>query len=121
MTITSWWASRRYWRARRATTRLPQPWCISARRNNRRMATPVSRSRARSIALGLMLASPLGVSTSSAADFYQGKQIRLILGFPAGNDYDLGARLLVKYLVRYIPGQPTIIVQNLPQAASVAA
>jgi tripartite-type tricarboxylate transporter receptor subunit TctC len=54
-------------------------------------------------------------------DFYKDKQIHLVVGFPAGNDYDLGARLLVKYLPKYLPGQPTIIVQNMPQAASVAA
>jgi tripartite-type tricarboxylate transporter receptor subunit TctC len=56
-----------------------------------------------------------------ADDFYKGKQIRLIAGFPPGNDYDLGARLLAKYLPKYIPGQPSIIVQNMPQAASVVA
>jgi tripartite-type tricarboxylate transporter receptor subunit TctC len=60
-------------------------------------------------------------SSAHADDFYRGKQIRLIAGFPAGNDYDLGARLLVKYLPKYIPGQPIIIVQNMPQAASVVA
>jgi tripartite-type tricarboxylate transporter receptor subunit TctC len=60
-------------------------------------------------------------SLAHADDFYKGKQIRLIAGFPAGNDYDLGARLLVKYLPKHIPGQPTIIVQNMPQAASVVA
>jgi tripartite-type tricarboxylate transporter receptor subunit TctC len=69
------------------------------------------------IALCLLLAA----SGVHAEDFYKNKQLRLIAGFPAGNDYDLGARLLVKYLPRYIPGQPSIIVQNLPQAASVAA
>ena len=63
----------------------------------------------------------LGASGASAQDFYKDKQIRLIAGFPAGNDYDLGARLLVKYLSKYIPGEPNIIVQNMPQAASVAA
>jgi tripartite-type tricarboxylate transporter receptor subunit TctC len=60
-------------------------------------------------------------SAAHAENFYKGNQIRLIAGFPAGNDYDLGARLLVKYLPKYIPGQPTIIVQNMPQAASVVA
>ncbi len=63
----------------------------------------------------------LGISSANADDFYRGKQLRLIVGFPAGNDYDLGARFLVKYLPKYIPGQPSIIVQNMPQAASVAA
>lgn len=79
-----------------------------------------SRAGAALLVAGLWL-SAAGAPGANAADFYQGKQIRLILGFPAGNDYDLGARLLSKYLVKYIPGQPTIIPQNLPQAASVAA
>ncbi len=73
------------------------------------------------IALCLLLFAPCGASDAKAQDFYKDKQVRLIAGFPAGNDYDLGARLLVKYLPKYIPGQPTIIVQNMPQAASVAA
>jgi tripartite-type tricarboxylate transporter receptor subunit TctC len=54
-------------------------------------------------------------------DFYRGKQIRLISGHPVGGDYDIGARVLAKYLPRYIPGQPGVIVQNMPQAASIAA
>jgi tripartite-type tricarboxylate transporter receptor subunit TctC len=73
--------------------------------------------RAAAIVLGLLIAA----SGAHAEDFYKNKQLRLIAGFPAGNDYDLGARLLVKYLPKYIPGEPGIIVQNLPQAASVAA
>src|SRR6202167_2616777 len=73
------------------------------------------------LALFLLLAVSFGASAQSAADFYKNKQLRLILGFPAGNDYDLGARLLVKYLTKYIPGEPSSIVQNMPQAASVAA
>src|ERR1700689_1633510 len=72
-------------------------------------------------ALALLIAASFGVSGASAEDFYKNKQLRLIAGFPPGNDYDLGARLLVKYLPKYIPGEPGIIVQNLPQAASVVA
>lgn len=73
--------------------------------------------RAAAIALALLLAA----AGAHAEDFYKNKQLRLIAGFPPGNDYDLGARLLIEYLPKYIPGQPSIIVQNLPQAASVAA
>src|ERR1700686_4046994 len=73
------------------------------------------------IALALLIVASFCISGASAEDFYRNKQIRLIAGFPAGNDYDLGARVLVKYLPKYIPGQPSIIVQNMPQAASVAA
>ncbi len=54
-------------------------------------------------------------------DFYKGKQIRMIVGHPAGGDYDLGGRLLAKYIGGHIPGKPTIAVQNMPGAASVVA
>jgi tripartite-type tricarboxylate transporter receptor subunit TctC len=57
----------------------------------------------------------------SGADFYRNKQIRMIVGFGAGNEYDIGARLLARYWVKHIPGNPTIIIQNMPQAASLVA
>jgi tripartite-type tricarboxylate transporter receptor subunit TctC len=53
--------------------------------------------------------------------FYKNKQIRMIIGHPVGNDYDLGGRLLARYLAKHIPGEPAIIVQNMPAAASVPA
>jgi tripartite-type tricarboxylate transporter receptor subunit TctC len=56
-----------------------------------------------------------------AADHYKGKQIRLIVGHGVGADYDIGARLLAKHLARHVPGQPTIIVQNMPGAGSTIA
>src|SRR6185436_6002235 len=55
------------------------------------------------------------------ADFYRGKQVRMIVGHPVGGDYDLGARLLAKYLPRHLAGNPVIVVQNLPTAASIQA
>jgi len=56
-----------------------------------------------------------------AADYYRGKQIRMIVGHPVGNDYDLGGRFLAKYLTKYIAGNPLIVVSNMPAASSVAA
>jgi tripartite-type tricarboxylate transporter receptor subunit TctC len=56
-----------------------------------------------------------------APEFYRGKQVRLIVGHPVGNDHDVGGRLLARYLGRHIPGQPAVIVQNMTAAASVAA
>jgi tripartite-type tricarboxylate transporter receptor subunit TctC len=72
-------------------------------------------------AIPLALSLAFGAAGQSAEDFYKNKQLRLVVGFPAGNDYDLGARLLVKYLTKYTPGHPGIIVQNQPQAASIVA
>ena len=70
-------------------------------------------------AIGLAVGIPAGALGQD--DFYKGKQIRLISGHPVGGDYDVGARLLAKHLARHIPGQPMIVVQNMPAAASVAA
>jgi len=70
------------------------------------------------LSLGYLFAA---AHAQSAPDFYKGRQIQLIVGYEAGNDYDLGARMLARYLPRHIPGQPTIIVQNMPQAAGVVA
>ncbi len=67
---------------------------------------------------GLALLSFAGNATAQApADFYKGKQIRLVVGNAAGGDYDLGARLLARYMPRHMPGAPTMIVQNMPGAS----
>jgi tripartite-type tricarboxylate transporter receptor subunit TctC len=70
------------------------------------------------LCIGLASTAAFG---QTASDFYKGKQIRLVSGHPVGGDYDVGARFLAKHLQRHIPGQPSIVVQNMPAAASVAA
>src|SRR6185503_15772773 len=55
------------------------------------------------------------------ANFYQGKTIRIVIGSSTGGGYDLWARVLARYYGKYIPGNPTIIVQNMPGAASIVA
>jgi tripartite-type tricarboxylate transporter receptor subunit TctC len=57
----------------------------------------------------------------SAAEFYAGKQITLIVGASTGGGYDTQARLVARHLGKHIPGNPTIIVQNMPAAGSLAA
>jgi tripartite-type tricarboxylate transporter receptor subunit TctC len=58
---------------------------------------------------------------AQAPDFYKGRQVRMIIGHPVGGDYDVGGRVLAKYLPRHIPGNPTLVVQNMPQASSIVA
>ena len=53
--------------------------------------------------------------------FYKGKTIRVIVGFTPGGFYDRWARLLARYMPKYIPGNPEMIVQNMPGASSVIA
>jgi tripartite-type tricarboxylate transporter receptor subunit TctC len=54
-------------------------------------------------------------------DFYKGKTIRIIVGSTAGGFYDRWGRLFARYMGKYIPGHPEIIVQNMPGAGSVIA
>src|SRR5471032_887369 len=57
-----------------------------------------------------------------AADaYYKDKQIRLIVGSAPGGGYDAYGRLLAQYMKQHIPGNPTIIVQNMPGAGSLVA
>ena len=63
----------------------------------------------------------LGAPPVAADDFYAGKQITYIVGAGVGGGYDLQARVTARHLARHIPGNPAIIVQNMPAAGSIAA
>ena len=54
-----------------------------------------------------------------AAPYYEGKVIKLVVAFPPGGGYDRMARILVKSLPKYIPGKPTIIIENMPGASGM--
>src|SRR5215213_9839305 len=62
-----------------------------------------------------------GAEAQTAQEFYKGRPLTLVVGYEVGNDYDIGARLLAKHLPKQLPGQPTIVVQNMPQAAALAS
>jgi tripartite-type tricarboxylate transporter receptor subunit TctC len=70
-------------------------------------------------ALFFLLASSSGLRAQ--ATFYHGKSLKLIVGSPAGSNYDQYGRLLAPYLGKYIPGNPSVIVQNMGGAGSVIA
>ena len=55
------------------------------------------------------------------ADFYRGKTVRIIVGFSAGGGYDQYSRLIARHISRYIPGNPAVIVDNMPGAGSIVA
>jgi tripartite-type tricarboxylate transporter receptor subunit TctC len=68
----------------------------------------------------LLCAQVLATAPAGAqASFYQGKQINLIVGSGTGGGYDSYARLVARHLGRHIPGEPTVIVQNMPGAGSL--
>ena len=67
--------------------------------------------------VALAAASPVRAQ-DAVAQFYKGKQITLYVGSTAGGGYDTYARLLARKFSSYIPGNPTIVVQNMPGAGS---
>ena len=58
---------------------------------------------------------------STAEEFYKGKTIRFVVGFAAGGGYDLAARVVGRHMGKHIPGNPTIIVENMTGAGSLIA
>ena len=57
----------------------------------------------------------------SISAFYEGKTIRIVVGFSPGGGFDVYARTLARHLPPHIPGNPTVIVQNMPGAGSLIA
>jgi tripartite-type tricarboxylate transporter receptor subunit TctC len=73
------------------------------------------------VALALIfLPAPLRAA-DSVADFYRGKNLEFTIGYPPGSGYDVYGRALARHLGGHIPGEPTVVVQNMPGAGSLKA
>src|SRR5215510_1846184 len=70
------------------------------------------------VCLAIVFNVPIARAQDVAA-FYRGKQLRFVVGSSVGGAYDLYARALARQIVHYIPGNPTIIVQNQPAAGGM--
>jgi len=77
----------------------------------------------RILTAALLACAQLACATApaSAADFYEGKVVTIIVGFTPGGTYDQTARLYARHMARALPGKPTIVVQNMPGAGSLVA
>src|SRR5215472_18106700 len=75
------------------------------------------------VAVGLAVAMASAVPTQAqpVADFYRGKTLRMLIGYGPGGGYDIYGRLVAEFLPRHLPGNPTIIAQNMPGAGSFVA
>jgi len=66
--------------------------------------------------------SVLNISLSfAAAPFYEGKSIRVIVGYSAGGGYDAYARVLARHMGKHVPGNPTFVVENMTGAGSLVS
>lgn len=82
----------------------------------------------RFIPIRLAMAAAFAATLSTASrgdepgsDFYKGKQIALIVSLPVGGGYDVYARTVARHLTKHLPGNPTIVPQNMPGAGGLRA
>src|SRR5215218_5096808 len=76
----------------------------------------------RVIGLAIALAAAnASVSADPIEDFYKGKQIRVVIRAAPGGNYDLYSRLLIRHMVRFIPGHPTGLPVNMPGGSGLTA
>ena len=77
-----------------------------------------------SLVLTMLVAATLPGATASlaaaddVADFYRGKRINFVVGYGSGGGYDIYARLFARFIGEHIPGNPTVVPQNMPGAGS---
>lgn len=87
---------------------------------------PMSLRSLRESAVAIFVVAALATASSAAgaqsvADFYRGKTISMVLGFPGGGSNDLYLRAVARHIVKHIPGNPTSIVRNMPGGGSLVA
>ena len=73
------------------------------------------------ISSAVLMALCVAASAQTVEEFFRGKQIRVIVGGGEGAGFDIYARLLASFMGKYVPGNPMIIVQNMPGAGGVVA
>jgi tripartite-type tricarboxylate transporter receptor subunit TctC len=72
-------------------------------------------------AIALLASALPSAQAEPVADFYRGKTISLLVGFPPGGGYDLYARVVSPYLTRHIPGNPQIVIKSMLGGSGIRA
>jgi tripartite-type tricarboxylate transporter receptor subunit TctC len=68
-----------------------------------------------------MLVAPAAMAQSSVESFYRGQQVKIVVASGPSGGFDTYARLLARHLGRFVPGNPTFVVQNMPGAGGLRA
>ena len=71
--------------------------------------------------VALMAAAPTLAAAQSAEPFFKGKTINVYIGFAPGGTYDYYSRLFARFIGKHIPGNPSVVAQNMPGAGSFLA
>jgi len=78
-------------------------------------------ARSLAVTLAALTIASATAGMAAADDFYKGKTVTIVVGFSPGGGYDTYARTLARHIGNHIPGNPTVIVQNMPGAGSLTA
>src|SRR5262245_57567519 len=73
------------------------------------------------ILFGLFFVLACDASLYAQMPFYEGKSVRIVVGFSPGGTYDLWARLMAHHLSKHVPGSPSFVVQNMTGGGSMVA
>src|SRR5882672_5708126 len=73
------------------------------------------------VAAQCLVAATIPAKADAVSDFYSGKTLNLIAGFPPGGGYDTYVRVLARHYGRFIPGHPSAVPQNMPSAGSLTS
>ena len=71
--------------------------------------------------MGLIILLAWAVDLHAQAPSYQGKTVRIIVGYLSGDTHDLWARAYARSMGKHLPGKPDLLVQNMPGAGSMIA
>src|SRR5262249_43707571 len=66
-----------------------------------------------------LVAAPAAARAEAAADFYRGKTVNVYIGVGVGGEYDIQARLVARHIGKHIPGNPTVVPQNMTGAGGL--
>src|SRR5437764_551070 len=69
----------------------------------------------------LLVLAVVGSAPLQAREFYEGKTVRIVVGFAAGGGFDTYARIIARHVAKHIPGRPAVIVENMTGAGSLIA
>lgn len=75
----------------------------------------------RDVLLAICLSTALSAPAVAQEDFYRGKTLRIVVGFSAGGGFDVYSRAISRHIGRHIPGNPTVLVENMTGAGSLVA
>lgn len=70
-------------------------------------------------ALLALLVAPIAAQAQTVAEFYRGKTVNVYIGVGVGGEYDIQARLVARHLGKHIPGNPTVVPQNMTGAGGL--